>query len=182
MNRAMKIPDAALCKILSGQWENPMTYHVKDLEAGPLLDQAVLRALGAVHVQECPEDAPDRLREKWPAHGAFVLTNEDGNSIFYSLRTIPPFSTEWHVGGPLLFERERISVITAADDPVLVPGWWRATTRFRFEGGIDGPDGSSPRPLVAACRALVLAKLGPIVELISGDMVGTPTVTQGPPR
>lgn len=30
-----------------------MTYHVKDLEAGPLLDQAVLRALGAEHVQEC---------------------------------------------------------------------------------------------------------------------------------
>lgn len=32
-----------------------MTYRVEDLEAGPLLDQAVLLALGAVHMHECPE-------------------------------------------------------------------------------------------------------------------------------
>ena len=57
-----------------------MTYHVKDLEAGPLLDQAVLRALGAVHMQDCPEGVPDNVRERWPAEGAMVLTDEAGNS------------------------------------------------------------------------------------------------------
>lgn len=144
----------------------------------------MLRALGAVHVQECPEGVPDSVREKWPAHGAFVLTNEDGNAIFYSLLTIPPFSTEWGVGGPVLFDKERISLL--ADGPGWVAGRDSETLAKEFVYGIDDDEIVEPDPvvaaLVAACRALVLSKLGEVIQLISGDMVGTPTVTQGPPR
>lgn len=165
-----------------------MTYHVKDLEAGPLLDQAVLRALGAVHVQECPEGVPDSVRENWPIQGAFVLTN-DGNAIFYSLRTIPQFSTEWGVGGPVLFDRERMSILSDG------PGWRAGldaetlAKEYVYDQSEQDDDEdlpSEPDPvtaLVAACRALALSRLGEVVvDLISGDMVGTPTVTQGPPR
>ncbi len=76
----------------------------------------------------------------------------------------PGGDADWLCAGPII-DRERISVISAADDGVLVPGWWRATNRFWFQGGIDGPEGSGPSPLVAAMRAFVRSKMGDEVEL-----------------
>ena len=69
------------------------------------------------------------------------------------------YSSAWDDGGPII-ERERISVIQDAGD-----GFWTATTKFLFEGGIDGPDGYGPTPLIAAMRAYVAFKLGDEVEL-----------------
>jgi len=165
-----------------------MTYHVKDLEAGPLLDQAVLLALGAVHVQECPEGVPEGVRERWPERGAFVLTDEAGNQMFYGMRNIPQFSTEWGVGGPII-ERERIMTMPASargEEPQWLAAFGLMSHPYCGDPVPDGSDAEErahgPTKLVAACRALVLAKLGEVVDLISVDMVGTPTVTQGPPR
>lgn len=157
-----------------------MTYHVKDLEAGPLLDQAVLRALGAVHEQDCPEGVPDNVRERWPAEGAMVLTDEAGNQMFYGMRNIPQFSTEWGVGGPII-ERERI---------MLCPGNESDTSAKEWEAATESQDGSftahsqfAAKPLVAACRTLVFAEFGDTIDLIDGTArFGTPSVVQGPPR
>lgn len=171
-----------------------MTYHVKDLEAGPLLDQAVLRALGAVHMQECPEGAPDSVRDNWPESGAMVLTDEAGNQMFYSIRTIPQFSTDWGVGGPVLFDKERISILSDG------PGWRAGldaetlAKEYVYCSSVDDDDEDddedlpSSKPevtaLVAACREFVLASIaGETVELFDPfARFGTPSVVQGPPR
>ena len=153
-------------------------FRIEELEAGPLLDQAVLLAMGAKRMVDPPDGVPNNVRERWPDGGCLVLT--DGpNMAFYG--AAPPFSTDWGIGGPII-DRERISVVVAVDDPVLVPGWWRATTKFWFQGGIDGPEGSGPTALVAAMRCYVASKVGPTIELRQPAWnVGTPTVTQGPP-
>jgi len=164
-----------------------MTYHVKDLEAGPLLDQAVLRALGATHEQECPENVPDHVRERWPAEGAMVLTDDDGNQMFYGMRNIPQFSTEWGVGGPVLFDKARISILSDG------PGWAAdvdsiglAKAYVYDDDDEDLPSETCPvSALVAACRAMVLANVGAeTIELVDpfATKFGTASAVQGPPR
>lgn len=155
-------------------------FKVEELEAGPLLDQAVLRALGATHAQECPEGVPDNVRARWPADGCLVLV-DGSNMAFYGQP--PPFSTDWGVAGPLI-ERERITVQASQ------AGDWRS---FKGDGTTNpGTERSSTEPLVqaradtpivAAMRVLVLHKVGPTIEVRERSWnVGTPTVTQGPPR
>ena len=167
-----------------------MTYHVKDLEAGPLLDQAVLRALGAVHMQDCPEGVPDNVRERWPAEGAMVLTDEAGNMMFYGMRNIPQFSTEWGVGGPIL-EKEGVCCIQDLTNE------WRACAKGGDDRNIKGSGAmaafyaygeeacqhESPSLLVAAMRSIVAVRLGDIVDLLDPfAKFGTASAVQGPPR
>lgn len=166
-----------------------MTYHVKDLKAGPLLDQAVLRALGATHEQECPEGVPDHVRERWPAEGAMVLTDDDGNQMFYGMKNIPQFSSEFGVGGPIL-ERERIMTMPAAacgEPPLWLAGIGQMAHPYCGDPVPDGSDAEErivgPTMLVAGCRVLVLAKLGPTIELFDPfAKFGTASAVQGPPR
>jgi hypothetical protein len=164
-----------------------VTYHVKDLEAGPLLDQAVLRALGAVHMQDCPEGVPDSVRERWPAEGAMVLTDEAGGQMFYGMRNIPPFSTEWGVGGPVLFDKARISLLSDG------PGWLADVDSMGLAKGyvygdedddLDDLDGERPvSALVAACRAMVRSNVGAeTIDLLDPfAKFGTASAVQGPP-
>lgn len=67
-------------------------FKVEELEAGPLLDQAVLLAMGAMRVLEPPANAPANVRERWPDGGCLVLV-DGGNMAFYGAP--PPFSTDW---------------------------------------------------------------------------------------
>lgn len=168
-----------------------MTYHVKDLEAGPLLDQAVVRALGATHVQDCPEGVPDNVRERWPAEGAMVLTDEAGNMMFYGMRNIPGFSTEWGVGGPII-ERERVASAWLAIGIGSQESKWCAWA-LDYDGDYRSGDAyieeagtsmvSHESKLVACLRALVRAKLGPTVDLFDPfAKFGAASAVQGPPR
>lgn len=142
-------------------------FKVEELEAGPLLDQAVLRALGATHAQECPEGVPDNVRARWPADGCLVLV-DGSNMAFYGQP--PSFSTDWGVAGPVLIDKGRVSLFN-------VLGNWSA--------GVEGKlySENMTNPLAALCRAFVLHKVGPTIEVRERSWnVGTPTVTQGPPR
>lgn len=156
-------------------------FKVEELEAGPLLDQAVLLAMGATRALEPPADVPDHVRERWPEGGCLVLV--DGlNMAFYG--SAPPFSTDWGVGGPLV-DKRKIMLQPSLDG-------WEARVGYRAHEmcGDPVPDGSGrdavvdgDTALVSAMRALVLSQVGPTIELRQPAWnVGTPTVTQGPPR
>lgn len=140
--------------------------------SGALLDAAVAMAEGRL-VTEADEHPSQpgyyrKTREEWGEHivrwyaregenADGPETDEEGGWEPISAWGSP--STDWASGGPII-ERERISVIQDAGD-----GFWTATTKFLFEGGIDGPDGYGPTPLIAAMRAYLAFKLGDEVEL-----------------
>jgi hypothetical protein len=87
-------------------------FKVEELEAGPLLDQAVLLAMGAMRVLDPPANAPANVRERWPDGGCLVLV-DGGNMAFYGAP--PPFSTDWGIGGPALIDKRRLSIISSDD-------------------------------------------------------------------
>ena len=68
------------------------SYNILDLEPGPLLDEAILLALGAVRVLDPPESTPDHVRARWPEGGVLVLTDADGNQMLYGKP--PPFTAD----------------------------------------------------------------------------------------
>ncbi|MEY5097642.1 MAG: hypothetical protein RJA36_361 [Pseudomonadota bacterium] len=162
-------------------------FKVEDLEAGPLLDQAVLLAMGAMRVLDPPEGVPPNVRERWPEGGALVLV-DGGNMVFYGYGAAPPFSTDWGVGGPALIDKARMSLLFDGHDI-----WWAAKDGQKLaksfisadddddEEVAAGQDGSETA-LSILCRAFVVSKVGPTIEVREpGWNVGTPTVTQGPP-
>lgn len=71
---------------------------------------------------------------------------------------VPPFSTEWAHGGPLI-ERERITMHAPCESGTYA-GVWNSQTEWGRSEGFDGPT-----PLIAAMRAFVASKLGEEVEL-----------------
>lgn len=155
-------------------------FKVEELEAGPLLDQAVLLAMGAMRVLEPPADAPANVRERWPDGGALVLV-DGGNMAFYG--AAPPFSTDWGIGGPVLIDKRRLSLI-ADGDCWLAGADSESLAKAFVHGDNDDEEGDPPMTtaLVALCRAFVVSKVGPTIELRQPAWnVGTPTVTQGPP-
>lgn len=146
-------------------------FKVEELEAGPLLDQAVLLAMGAMRVLDPPANAPANVRERWPDGGCLVLV-DGGNMAFYGAP--PPFSTDWGIGGPALIDKRRLSIISSDD-------CWLAGNDASRLLSVDECD-SSATALVALCRAFVASQVGPTIELRQPAWnVGTPTVTQGPP-
>ncbi len=162
-------------------------FKVEELEAGPLLDQAVLLAMGAMRVLDPPANAPANVRERWPDGGCLVLV-DGGNMAFYGAP--PPFSTDWGIGGPALIDKARLSLLFDGHDI-----WWAAKDGHRlaksfssmddeWEGDEEvatGQDGFDTA-LALLCRAFVASKVGPTIELRQPAWnVGTPTVTQGPP-
>ena len=70
------------------------SYNILELEPGPLLDEAILLALGAVRVLEPPDFTPDHVRARWPEGGVLVLTDADGNQMLYG--TPPRFTADGH--------------------------------------------------------------------------------------
>lgn len=157
-------------------------FKVEELEAGPLLDQAVLLAMGAMRVLDPPANAPANVRERWPDGGCLVLV-DGGNMAFYGAP--PPFSTDWGIGGPALIDKARMSLIadgdywSAGDDSESL-----AKSFIYAEDGRDDEDVHAPKSaLVVLCRTFVASRIGPTIELRQPAWnVGTPTVTQGPPR
>lgn len=154
-------------------------FKVEELEAGPLLDQAVLLAMGATRMVDAPDGVPNNVRERWPDGGCLVLT--DGpNMAFYG--AAPPFSTDWGIGGPALIDKARLSLIADGD-------YWSAgddseSLAKSFIYADDGREdvGAPKSALVVLCRTFVASKVGPTIELRQPAWnVGTPTVTQGPP-
>ncbi len=75
-------------------------YNILELEPGPLLDEAILLALGAVRVLEPPPSIPDHVRPRWPEGGVLVLTDADGNEMYYG--TPPPFTAGKTVDVPAI--------------------------------------------------------------------------------
>ena len=135
-------------------------FKVEELEAGPVLDQAVLLAMGAMRVLDPPADAPANVRERWPDGGAMVLV-DGGNMAFYG--AAPPFSTDWGVGGPLLIDKGRLSLI--ADGDCWLAGAESESLAKAFVHGDEEEGDPSTPALVALCRAFVVSKVGPTIEL-----------------
>lgn len=96
------------------------SYNILDLEPGPLLDEAILKALGAVRVLECPDCVPDHIRERWPEGGALMLQDAGGNSVFYG--TPPSFcsSAELLIGAVKKLVAEKLGPHVPLGKPDLV--------------------------------------------------------------
>lgn len=123
---------------------------------GPALDWSVLMA-----IQKTP------------------FTDETARAFFsaakaFDLSMITKFSTDWSQGGPLI-EEHKIELLHFGEtyggwDAQLSPG----DSHYIDQGPGQG-QGSGPTPLVAACRAIVAAKLGDLVsvpaELVNGGAV-----------
>lgn len=124
------------------------TYNVNELE-GEALRLAVARAEG-FRVER--EDGEDSWCVWFPVghhrHPCRSLTQHGWRP-----------DVDWADGGPII-ERESISVMRDAEG-----GYWVASTKFFFEGGIDGPSGSGPNPLIAAMRAFVCSRFGESIDL-----------------
>lgn len=116
-------------------------YRVEELE-GALLDAAVAKAEGLN-----PQFRGGRCYADWVQGAPPMTVSEYRPSLM------------WDIAGPII-GRERISVMIEDGDD-----FWTAATKFFFEGGIDGPDGYGPTPLIAAMRAYVASKFGQEVEL-----------------
>lgn len=129
---------------------------VSELE-GADLDAAVVLATGGSHVTTCPDGVPQNVRDQWPAEGVWLL--KDGPNAFYT-RVPPAYSTRWEFGGPLI-ERERIALTSFAN------GEWEALAigPAAFFDRIDDGRLRGQTPLIAAMRALVVAKFGDQVKL-----------------
>lgn len=111
---------------------------------GPALDWAVAQALGG-------ERKPYRFasNEDAPMDRAWVFPTG------YACTRWAP-STDWGQGGPLI-EREQIELEWGGIDGKAL--WWKASHQD-IAGGQLGL-----APLIAACRAIVAAKLGDTVQV-----------------
>jgi hypothetical protein len=85
----------------------------------------------------------------------------DGINLYYRPAVeIPPYSTVWEHGGPII-ERESLAVFRQEwSDRSLRE--WRAGSSHDLD---EGPKSSGPTPLIAAMRAYVASKFGETVEL-----------------
>ncbi len=137
--------------------------HKTETLAGALLDAAVALADGRLVTADepnWPKGDYKRMREEFGGRHVVRWYGSRGE-----LGGLEPMdnqgspSTDWSVGGPII-ERAGISVMRDAGDD-----FWCATTKFFFEGGIDGPMGAGPTPLIAAMRCFVASKLGHEVDL-----------------
>lgn len=92
------------------------SYNILDLEPGPLLDEAILLALGAVRVLEPPESTPDHVRARWPEGGVLALTDADGNQMFYGKP--PAFTADQRID--VLPGDEGVAFVTAPPNELLI--------------------------------------------------------------
>ena len=104
---------------------------------GPALDWAVAKAVPLKH---------------WPVViNGNVFLDTDYEYIRYSP------STDWSQGGPLIVKYQ-IGLLSPAQSPC---GEWHASTRHPDLTDFTHKD----NPLIAACRAIVAAKLGDVVRV-----------------
>lgn len=138
------------------------TYNVNELE-GDLLDAAVAKAEGRLVVEDEPgwnKGEYKNLRQEYRGRHVVRWYADSGElGGWEPLDNQGSPSTDWSYGGPII-DRESISVMR--DDG---EGDWVATTKFFFQGGIDGPSGNGPTPLIAAMRAYVASKFGESIDL-----------------
>jgi hypothetical protein len=112
---------------------------------GPALDWAV--AITDGWEPDRPQDG--QLKKKWLGMEMHVIAG-GGMSVSAGNRYSP--STDWMQGGPLIVEC-RVSVIFSDDDAL--PCAWTDNTGAKEHSSY----------LVAACRAIVAAKLGDVVSI-----------------
>ena len=132
---------------------------------GPALDWAVAVALGW-QMRRVPKDIDGN-------HGGEVLAPQDLSTDFqYPPRGAIPvgyflrrWSTDWSQGGPLI-DKHNVEILRAGDC-VMAKLY-----------GLTNAAGDGKTPLVAACRAIVAAKLGDAVS-VPEELVQQPTEGSG---
>lgn len=118
---------------------------------GPALDWAVAKAEGLDHTIY------------FYRYGGYwvVPVVKDGYNPERKVDWFSP-STDWSQGGPLI-EKYTIALESADADP---GADWRWNARFECDGaGHTGTPKCGSTPLIAACRAIVAAKLGDVVQV-----------------
>ena len=131
-----------------------MKIKTSELE-GAALDWAVANAVGVTR----PEIGDDGSLQKRPR--IFCTAGGGMGTMPYKMEYRP--STDWSVGGPLI-EQNKISI--CCYESVIEAG-------FDIKGGLQQEvfldySHEGPTPLIAACRAIVAAKLGDEVEVPEG--------------
>lgn len=125
-----------------------MEINVNNL-TGPALDWAVGTAIGKPMVIRSPIGRPSEPVKVWEQVG------DHGGVVWFAP------SVNWGQGGPLI-DKFKMSVMSDEDtcDFVASIGTWRLFKKSHKTRWSRGPTA-----LVAACRAIVSAKLGPVANV-----------------